>query len=68
MDNINTYVLLIRVPKEAVQYSVVTGISMTPPPVPGETVSYSVRTSTEGSSSSAQKSRSRTRPPKKLKK
>jgi len=56
VDDINTYVLLIRVPKEAVQYSVVTGISMTPPPVPGDTVSYSVRTSTEGSTWSAEKS------------
>jgi len=56
VDNINNYVLLIRVPNEAVQYSVVTGTSMTPPPVPGETVSYSVRTSTEGSSWSAEKS------------
>jgi len=56
VDNINTYVLLIRVPKEAVQYSVVTGLSMTPPPVPGDTVSYSVRTTTEGSSWSTEKS------------
>jgi len=56
VDNINTYVLLIRVPKEAVQYSVVSGISVTPPPVPGDTVSYSVRTTTEGSTWSTEKS------------
>jgi hypothetical protein len=46
---INTYVLESRVPGQPVQYSVVNGTSTTPPPVPGLTVAYSVRTTTNGS-------------------
>jgi hypothetical protein len=46
---INTYVLESRVPGQPVQYLVVSGTSTTPPPVPGVTVRYSVRTTTNGS-------------------
>jgi hypothetical protein len=46
---IHTYVLLRRVPGQPDQYSVVHGTSTTPPPVPGVTVRYSVRTTAGGS-------------------
>ena len=46
---IHTYVLLRRVPGQPDQYSVVNGTSTTPPPVPGVTVRYSVRTTAKGS-------------------
>jgi hypothetical protein len=45
----NTYVFVRKVPGQADHYSVVTGISLTPPPVPGATVRYSVRTTAVGS-------------------
>jgi hypothetical protein len=45
VDNLNTYILMRKVPGQAAQYSVVSGTSLTPPPVPGATVRYSVRTS-----------------------
>jgi hypothetical protein len=41
---INTYVLVRKVPGQTDVYSVVSGTSITPPPVPGQTVRYSVRT------------------------
>ena len=41
---VNTYVFVRKVPGQADQYSVITGTSITPPPVPGVTVRYSVRT------------------------
>jgi hypothetical protein len=41
----NTYVFVRKVPNQPSQYSVVSGTSITPPPVPGQTVRYSVRTS-----------------------
>ncbi|HEY3864498.1 MAG TPA: hypothetical protein VGL54_00245 [Solirubrobacteraceae bacterium] len=47
--NVNSYVLVRKVPGQAEQDSVVTGTSVTPPPVPGVTVAYSVRTSVDGS-------------------
>jgi hypothetical protein len=46
IGTVNTYVLVRKVPGMADQYSVVTGTSITPPPVPGMTVRYSVRTTT----------------------
>ncbi len=46
---VSTYVLATQVPGKAEQYSVVSGTSTTPPPVPGVTVRYSVRTAVEGS-------------------
>ena len=54
--NMNTYVLVIMAPNRAAQYSVVSGIALTPPPVPGATVKYSVRTSAEGSAWAIEKS------------
>jgi hypothetical protein len=46
VDGINSYVLVRKVPGQADLYSVVYGTSFTPPPVPGQTVRYSVRTTT----------------------
>jgi hypothetical protein len=46
---IDNYVFVRKVPGQADQYSTVTGTSTTPPPVPGLTVSYSVRTAVDGS-------------------
>lgn len=53
---LNTYVLATKVPGETAAYSVVSGTSITPPPVPGVTVDYSVRTTTNGSAWSAEQS------------
>ncbi|HEY2535904.1 MAG TPA: hypothetical protein VGI24_02865 [Solirubrobacteraceae bacterium] len=53
---VNSYVLVRKVPGQAEQFSVVNGTSITPPPVPGVTVSYSVRTSIDGSAWSNQQS------------
>jgi hypothetical protein len=47
--NVGTYVLVTKAPGQAEQFSVVTGTSVTPPVVPGATVSYSVRTDVDGS-------------------
>lgn len=44
VDGVGTYVLVRKVPGQQDQYSVVTGTAVTPPPVPGVTVRYSVRT------------------------
>ncbi len=54
--NINTYVLATNVPGKAQQDSVITGTSTTPPPVPGLTVRYSVRTTVNGSAWSTSQS------------
>jgi hypothetical protein len=54
--NVNSYVLVRKVPGQAEQYSVVTGASVTPPPVPGVTVRYSVRTSVDSSAWSSEQS------------
>jgi hypothetical protein len=51
---LNNYVLASKLPGEAATYSVVRGTSITPPPVPGVTVDYSVRTTTDGSAWSAE--------------
>ena len=56
MANIDTYVLMRLVPGQAAQYSVVSGISIMPPPVPGVTVGYSVRTTAQGSAWSTEQS------------
>lgn len=53
---VNSYVLVRKVPGQTNQYSVVTGASVTPPPVPGVTVRYSVRTSVDGSAWSSEQS------------
>lgn len=47
--NVNSYVFVRKVPGQADQYSVITGTSITPPPVPGVTVHYAIRTSVNGS-------------------
>jgi hypothetical protein len=52
----NTYVFVRRVPGQSDQYSVVTGTSITPPPVPGATVGYSVRTTAWWSAWAAERS------------
>jgi hypothetical protein len=54
--NLNSYVLVRKVPGQANQYSVLTGTSVTPPPVPGVTVHYSLRTSVDGSAWSSEQS------------
>jgi hypothetical protein len=46
VDGINTYVVERMVPGQATLYYVVSGTSVTPPPVPGATVRYSIRTTT----------------------
>jgi hypothetical protein len=46
---IEKYVFVRKVPGQADQYSTVSGTSTTPPPVPGLTVRYSVRTAVNGS-------------------
>jgi len=54
--NINTYVLASKIPGQATEYSLVSGTSITPPPEPGVTVRYSVRTTTNGSAWSTERS------------
>jgi Glycosyl hydrolase catalytic core len=44
VDGVATYLLVRRVPGQAPQDSIVNGTSVTPPPVPGVTVHYNVRT------------------------
>jgi hypothetical protein len=46
VDGINTYLFVRKVPRQADEYSLVSGTSITPPAVPGATVRYSVRTTT----------------------
>jgi hypothetical protein len=46
---VSTYVLVSRASGRADQYSEVSGTSITPPPTPGATIDYSVRTAVEGS-------------------
>jgi hypothetical protein len=41
---VRSYLLVLRVPGQAPRYSVVRGTAVTPPPVPGTSVTYSVRT------------------------
>jgi len=49
VGTVDRYVFVRKVPGQAAQYSTVSGLSLTPAPVPGETVAYSVRTAVEGS-------------------
>ncbi|HEY4812633.1 MAG TPA: hypothetical protein VIH71_16410 [Solirubrobacteraceae bacterium] len=50
------YVFVRKVPGQPDQYSTVSGTSVTPPPVPGVTVTYSVRTAVNGSSWASEES------------
>jgi len=52
---IHTYMLMRKVPGRATRYSVIHGTSISPPPVPGVTVDYSVRTAAKWSTWSAWK-------------
>jgi hypothetical protein len=54
VDGLGTYVLATRVPGQASQYSLLSATAVTPPPVPGATVGYRVRTSAAGSAWSAE--------------
>ncbi len=54
--DVNSYVLVRKVPGQGNQYSVITGTSVTPPPVPGVIVRYSLRTSVDGSVWSSEQS------------
>jgi hypothetical protein len=56
VDNVNTYVLMRLVPGQIEQDSVVSGTSIMPPPVPGVTVGYSIRTTAKGSAWSTEQS------------
>jgi hypothetical protein len=47
--SVGSYVFVRHVPDDGDQYSIVNGTSITPPTVPGETVSYGVRTNVNGS-------------------
>ena len=47
--NVSTFVFVRKVPGQEDQYSIISGTSATPPPVPGYTVHYSVRTNVGGS-------------------
>ncbi len=47
---VGSYVFVRKVPGQADQYSIVSGTSLVPPAVPGQTVNYSVRTNVSGSS------------------
>jgi hypothetical protein len=47
-----SYILDTKVPGQTDAYSVIAGTSVTPPAVPGATVSYSLRTDVDGSASS----------------
>jgi hypothetical protein len=49
VSNVNRYVFVRKVPGLADQYSVIKGTSITPPAVPSQTVSYSVRADAKGS-------------------
>lgn len=56
VDHVNTYVLVAKVPGQPDHYWTATGTSTTPPPVPGVTVKYSVRTAVAGSKWAAEQS------------
>jgi hypothetical protein len=47
--DVNRYVLATKVPNRATAYRLVTGTSVTPPPVPGVRVTYGLRTDVPGS-------------------
>jgi hypothetical protein len=48
-SGVSSYVFAKKVPDQATQYSIVNGTSTTPAAVPGETVSYGIRTNVSGS-------------------
>ena len=56
VGNVNSYLLMRTVAGQPVQFSVQTGTTATPPPAPGVTAQYSVRTTVEGSEWSAPQS------------
>jgi hypothetical protein len=56
VDRIDTYVFVRKVPGQLDHYSVIRGTSITPPPVPGATVRYSVRTTAWSSAWATEKS------------
>jgi len=47
--NLSAYILMTQVPGQPETFTAVSGTSVTPPAVPGKTVSYSVRTAVDGS-------------------
>jgi hypothetical protein len=49
ISGVSSYVFVRKVPGKADEYSTVTGTSITPPAVSGATVSFSIRSSVEGS-------------------
>lgn len=53
---IDHYVFVRKAPGQPDQYSTVTGTSIIPPPIPGVTVRYSVRTAVNGSAWAAERS------------
>jgi hypothetical protein len=50
VDGIKSYVVESKVPGQSTQYAVIDAITYRPPPVPGTTVAYRVRTAINGSS------------------
>ncbi|HKG37810.1 MAG TPA: glycosyl hydrolase [Conexibacter sp.] len=50
ISGVGSYVFVRKVPGQPTQYSIVSGTSVTPPAVAGQTVSYGVRTNVSGSS------------------
>jgi hypothetical protein len=54
--HVRTYVVVSKTQGQADQYSVVSGTSFNPPPEPGATVRYSVRSDVDGSAWSAEQS------------
>ncbi len=53
---VDSYVFVRKVPGQPDEYSTIKGTSTTPPPVPGFTVKYSVRTAVNGSSWAGERS------------
>ena len=49
IPGVSSYVFVRKVPDQTPQYSIVSGTSVTPPVVAGQTVSYGVRTNVTGS-------------------
>ncbi len=56
VGNVNSYLLMRTIAGQPAQFSVQDGTTATPPPVPGVTAEYSVRTTVEGSEWSAPQS------------
>jgi hypothetical protein len=49
VSGVSTYVLMTKVPGQPEAFTSVSGSSVTPPAVPGQTVTYSIRTAVDGS-------------------